>query len=219
MPCWPSYPRAICKYTRFPKSVKPLPKIILRLCGFLCKTRRTAADDGDCSKHHHAALPILHTGDPLTLSAILDLLLLLRPPVQKRSFLNTANGPLANRSGHSRGVADLLAPAERLAFVLHDIFAVPLEGNRNYRWALARRGAAVREPRTAAGAGRRGVLKQSARGPKDFSRAARTVRPDLHSGSAGGGCASLCRRRWRCRPQARSLASRARQCRWALRCC
>src|SRR4029077_2273428 len=39
MPCWLNYPRATCKYTRFPQSVKPPTKTILGpSCAFLCKT-------------------------------------------------------------------------------------------------------------------------------------------------------------------------------------
>ena len=44
-------------------------------------------------------------------------------------------------------VLETLTPAERLAFVLHDMFAVPFERDRDDRRALARRGSAARQPR------------------------------------------------------------------------
>jgi RNA polymerase sigma-70 factor, ECF subfamily len=49
-------------------------------------------------------------------------------------------------------VLETLGPAERLAFVLHDTFAVPFDENRFHRGALAIRGKAAREPRTPPGA-------------------------------------------------------------------
>jgi RNA polymerase sigma-70 factor (ECF subfamily) len=50
-------------------------------------------------------------------------------------------------------VLETLAPAERLAFVLHDMFAVPFEEIAPHRGALPDRGEAAREPRTPPGAG------------------------------------------------------------------
>lgn len=50
-------------------------------------------------------------------------------------------------------VLETLAPAERLAFVLHDIFAVPFDEIALIRGALPNCGQAAREPRTPPGAG------------------------------------------------------------------
>ena len=50
-------------------------------------------------------------------------------------------------------VLDTLAPAERLAFVLHDMFAVPFDEIAPDRRALPDRGAAARQPGPAPGAG------------------------------------------------------------------
>ena len=46
-------------------------------------------------------------------------------------------------------VLEQLAPAERLAFVLHDIFALPFDGHRARRRPHAGRGAPARQPRAA----------------------------------------------------------------------
>jgi len=51
-------------------------------------------------------------------------------------------------------VLDTLTPAERLAFVLHDLFALPFDENRSDYRALFRSGAATRQPRSPAGARR-----------------------------------------------------------------
>ena len=51
-------------------------------------------------------------------------------------------------------VLEKLAPAERLAFVLHDMFAVPFDEIAPDRRALARRRPPARQPRPAPGAGR-----------------------------------------------------------------
>ena len=53
-------------------------------------------------------------------------------------------------------VLQSLDPAERLAFVLHDLFAVPLRADRAGAGPLGRRVTSAREPRTAAGAVRCG---------------------------------------------------------------
>ena len=49
-------------------------------------------------------------------------------------------------------VLDRLAPSERLAFVLHDVFAVPFEEIAAHRGCLTGRGAAARQPRPPPGA-------------------------------------------------------------------
>ena len=51
-------------------------------------------------------------------------------------------------------VLETLAPAERVAFVLHDMFDLPFERDRADRRPLADGGAAARQPRAAARAGR-----------------------------------------------------------------
>ena len=51
-------------------------------------------------------------------------------------------------------VLETLAPAERLAFVLHDMFAVPFDEIARDRRALTGRGPAARQPRPPPGAGR-----------------------------------------------------------------
>ena len=50
-------------------------------------------------------------------------------------------------------VLETLAPAERLAFVLHDMFGVPFEEIAADRGPLAGGGATARQPRSPAGAG------------------------------------------------------------------
>ena len=52
-------------------------------------------------------------------------------------------------------VLETLTPAERLAFVLHDMFAVPFDEIAPIVGAVARSDTATREPRAAAGARRR----------------------------------------------------------------
>ena len=49
-------------------------------------------------------------------------------------------------------VLETLAPAERIAFVLHDMFAVPFDEIAGDRRPLARRGASARQPRATSGA-------------------------------------------------------------------
>ena len=51
-------------------------------------------------------------------------------------------------------VLETLTPSERLAFVLHDMFAVPFDEIGDDRRAQPGRGPSAREPRSAAGAGR-----------------------------------------------------------------
>jgi aryl-alcohol dehydrogenase-like predicted oxidoreductase len=50
MPCWLNYPRAICKYTRIPKSVKPLQNYFYGSCESLCKTK--SGDSGSWRVAH-----------------------------------------------------------------------------------------------------------------------------------------------------------------------
>jgi hypothetical protein len=42
MPCWLNYPRAICKYTKFSRFVKPPQRLFFASCGLLCKSLQDA---------------------------------------------------------------------------------------------------------------------------------------------------------------------------------
>ena len=96
------------------------------------------------------------------------------------------------RSGSRCSSCSRRSPAERLAFVLHDMFAVPVRRDRPDRRPLARRRAPAREPRAAPGAGRgagarprpgrpargrRRVRRRRARG--DFDALVAVLDPDV----------------------------------------
>ena len=91
-------------------------------------------------------------------------------------------------------VLETLSPPERLAFVLHDMFAVPVRRDRADRRPLARGGAPARQPRAPARPGRE---DGSRRGPRHPARGRRRVPRGLRATATSRRC-SRCSTRTSC---------------------
>ena len=84
-------------------------------------------------------------------------------------------------------VLETLAPAERLAFVLHDMFAVPVRGDRADRRPHAGSGSPTRQPRPPPGAGHAGPCRTPISPPaQDRRRVSRGLARRRFRGAARG---------------------------------